>query len=473
MSSPWAIFHRPLPKPLDIRGNFDCLRTGQFSPIAGPVARIYTEGMESQDTLFGSPDAASADAPLAQRQRPTQLADIIGQEHFLNPSFERMIASDKWTGLIFWGPPGTGKTTLATAIAKSTLRPFHTLSAVTSGVKDLREVLEQSKRDYAGGRKAHILFVDEVHRLNKGQQDVLLPFLEEGSIRFIGATTENPSFEINNAIASRSVIFHFERLSEEELIRVLKRAVGTDQVDEEVLVHIAAAADGDARRALTLFEHLKIAKGEDGPIVLEDFDSLKHGRSLYYDKKSEAHYDAISAFIKSVRGSDPDAAVYYLARMLEGGEDPVFVARRLIILASEDIGNANPMGLVVATQALQAVHAIGMPEARIVLSQATTYLACSEKSNRSYVAINTAMDEVRKSGNLEIPMNIRNAPTKAMKQWGYGKGYQYPHDFDGGWRPAQYLPDRLKNRRFYHPTDRGAEHRFREFLKVRGKEETD
>lgn len=418
--------------------------------------------------LFTASVSTSADVPLAQRMRPKELDQVQGQRHFLNERFFRMLDSDKWTGLIFWGPPGSGKTTLATVIANRTQRQFQALSAVTSGVKEIREKLEISKAAFRMGNPAHILFIDEVHRLNKAQQDVLLPYLEEGSARFIGATTENPSFEINNAIASRCVIFHFQPLEDRELMRIILRAA--PELPTALAEKIAAAAIGDARRALTLLEHLQLMVGKDSRVPTdEDWGQLKHSQSLYYDKKSEAHYDTISAFIKSIRGSDPDAAVYYLARMLEGGEDPLFVARRLIILASEDIGNANPAALMIATSAFQATHAIGMPEARIVLAQCVTYLACSDKSNRAYVAIEEAMEVVRQGGSAEIPMHLRNAPTKPMRAWGHGAGYAYPHDYPSGWVRAQYLPDALKTRRFYRPTDRGSEKKFGEFLKQRGK----
>jgi len=343
---------------------------------------------------------------------------------------------------------------------------------VTSGVKDIREVMDISREDVRAGKLAHIMFIDEVHRLNKAQQDVLLPYLEEGAIRFIGATTENPSFEINNAIASRCVVFHFNPLEEEELRSILKRAAARfPNVDDSVLERIAQVSVGDARRALTLLDHLTLAAPPGVKLTANDFEKLTHSQSIYYDKKSEMHYDTISAFIKSVRGSDPDAAVYYLARMLEGGEDPMFVARRLLILASEDIGNASPMGLVLATSTFQAVHAVGMPEARILLAQATTYLASCEKSNRSYMAIEEAIEAVKTTGALEIPYSIRNAPTKAMKEWGYGKDYKYAHDHEGGWTQMQFLPDKLKDRRFYRPSTHGVEKNLAEFLKKRGKSE--
>jgi putative ATPase len=420
-----------------------------------------------QDSLFDQP---SEQSPLAHRMRPKTLDGIEGQSHFLNPRFRQLLSSDQWSGMLFWGPPGCGKTTLANVVAQVTHRPFRTLSAVTSGVKDIREILDLSKRDYRAGRPAWILFIDEVHRLNKAQQDVLLPYLEEGSIRFIGATTENPSFEINNAIASRCTVFRFRALESEPLLRVLKRAVPAGrEVEDAVLQVISKSASGDARKALTLLEHLLLSVESGKPITVGDWESLATAQSVYYDKNAEAHYDTISAFIKSVRGSDPDAAVYYLAAMLEGGEDPLLIARRLVVLASEDIGNANPAALMVASSCFQSVHAIGMPEARIVLAQAATYLACSEKSNRSYLAIEAAMETVRQSGNLEIPYALRNATTSAMKQWGYGKGYQYPHDYPGGWVAAQYLPDAIKGKRFYYPSENGSEKKLQDFLKERGK----
>ncbi len=417
-------------------------------------------------TLF----ANSSESPLAERMRPTGLDSFSGQSHLLTKTFRQMIERDQWTGLIFWGPPGTGKTTLATVIASLSYRPFEALSAVMSGVKEIREVLERSKASVQTGKKATILFLDEIHRLNKAQQDVLLPYLERGWIRLIGATTENPSFAINNAIASRCLVFPFKTHDTPALLTILQRALPKNRVIEnEVLEKIADVSGGDARRALNLLENILIAVSDETPIGLNEFEELRHSQSLYYDKKAEAHYDTISAFIKSVRGSDPDAALYYLARMLEGGEDPAFISRRLIILASEDIGNANPMGLVVATAAHTATETIGMPEARIILSQAVVYLACSEKSNRSYLAIDKAIEKVRETGPLDIPMNIRNAPTQMMKEWGYGKGYRYPHDFPGGWVEQNYLPEKIAGERFYIPSDIGSEKKLEEFLKSRRK----
>ncbi len=377
------------------------------------------------DTLF---DAPSTDTPLAHKVRPKSLEGIEGQEHFLNPRFKQLLSNDQWTGMIFWGPPGCGKTTLAGLVADTTRRPFHTLSAVSSGVKDIREVLDRSKNDHRSGRKAWILFIDEVHRLNKGQQDVLLPFLEEGSIRFLGATTENPSFEINNAILSRCTVFRFNALGEQALLKVLKRAVPEGRsVSAEVLEHLSKAAHGDARKGLTLLESLLLSTDSGREAALSDWESLAIAQSVYYDKKGQAHYDTISAYIKSLRASDPDAAIYYLAAMLEGGEDPLFIARRLVIFASEDVGNANPAGVMLATSCFQAVHAIGMPEARILLAHATTYLACSEKSNRSYLALEEATEEVRKTGSLKAP-SFSN------------------------------------HKRFYQPSNAGSEKKLRDFL---------
>ena len=419
-----------------------------------------------EPTLFSQ---SSSDAPLAQRQRPKTVGEIVGQAHIINDRFQRILTSDRWSGFVFWGPPGTGKTSLAWAIAGRTGRPFHTISAVNSGVKEIRDYLERSFCDFKGGRPGHILFIDEFHRLNKAQQDVLLPFLEQGSIRFIGATTENPSFEVNNAVASRCLIYHFEPLSVEELERIVRRATSPNiSIDAEIPIRIARAANGDGRRALNILENLSLSCGNNR-ITLEDFEKLSHSQSLYYDKHADGHYEAISAFIKSIRGGDPDAAVYYLASMLEAGEDPLFIARRLLILASEDIGNAEPQALVLASATFQAVHATGMPEARIMLSQLSTFLACAPKSNRSYAAINEAIDVVRKTGNLKPPLHILNAPTTLMKEWGYAKGYDYPHDHDCGWVDVQYLPEAIRDKVFYKPTERGAEKIFREILKERGK----
>jgi len=418
-----------------------------------------------QDTLF---ESDRRDAPLAEQNRPSSFDKLVGQSHILIERFDKLLKTNRWSGFIFWGPPGTGKTTLARLIANCTARKFHSLSGVTCGTKEIKEVLDISKRDFRMGQAAHILFLDEVHRLNKAQQDVLLPYLEEGSIKFIGATTENPSFEVNNALSSRSIIFQFKQLEETELLKILKRSCPAHlTLQEGVLEELSRMAGGDARRALNLLESLCLSKSEGESISREDLEFLFSAQSLYYDKHGENHHDTVSALIKSVRGSDPDAALYYLARLLESGEDPLFIARRLVILASEDIGNANPAALMVATSGMQATHAIGMPEARIVLGQVTTYLACSEKSNRSYQGINSAVDEVRRSGHLEIPLFLRNAPTQMMKDLGYGKDYDYPHDHPGAWVKKDYLPEKLREKKFYCPSERGQEKRFKEFLSLR------
>jgi len=415
-------------------------------------------------SLFASD---GTEEPLAQKMRPKSLEDLVGQKHFLNDNFRRLLATDRWVGFIFWGPPGVGKTSLALVIAGLTKRRFHVLSAVTAGVKDIREILDISRKDMQSGRQAHILFVDEIHRLNKAQQDVLLPYLEDGSIRFIGSTTENPSFEVNNAILSRCLTLPFQPLTEEDLICLVRKSEKAAQLTEGAILKIAALSGGDARRCFNLLEYLSLSHLTAEKITEEAIEALAKSQSLYYDRHSDYHHDNISALIKSIRGSDPDAAIYYMARMLEGGEDPVFIVRRLIILASEDIGNANPMALVLATNALTAVHAIGMPEARIVLAQTVTYLACCEKSNRSYMAILEAEKLVKEKRDLQVPMHLRNAPTQAMKQWGHGKNYQYPHNDKRGWVAESYLPDAISTMRFYQPSEHGSEKKIKDFLKAR------
>ena len=421
--------------------------------------------------LFNTPsvEASSHVAPLAERVRPQTLDEVIGQTHLIFPDspFLRSVQSNRIPSMILWGPPGIGKTTLARIVANSTKRPFRQLSAVSSGVKEVREVLK-----FAEGRPGTILFIDEIHRFNKAQQDSLLGSVERGRITLIGATTENPSFEVNAALLSRSQVFVLKPLDFEEVRELLEYAIKKDEIlskrDIELkeLDAIYRIAGGDARKSLTLLEIFVNTHKEDEKVVLLN-DTLMAAAQEHvalYDKSGEQHYDIISAFIKSVRGGDPNAAVYYLAQMLNGGEDVKFIARRLIILASEDIGNANPNALLLANACFQSVNVIGLPEARIILSQATTYLATSEKSNAAYAAINAAMKFVKENPPYSVPLHLRNAPTKMMKSMDYGKGYKYSHDFAGQQGHQEFLPDEVAGTTFYHPKPVGAEVKIRNFL---------
>ena len=375
--------------------------------------------------------------------------------------------------MILWGPPGTGKTTLANIIANQVKLPFHTLSAISAGVKDVREVIGSIRP----GSKA-ILFIDEIHRFNKSQQDALLGAVEKGTITLIGATTENPSFEVNAALLSRCQVYTLNHLTKEQLRSIIDQAVAEDAEMKKIDIDIQESealfnlSGGDARKLLNLFELVIKSFEKEGKSELTDerVIDVAQRKTVLYDKKGEMHYDIISAFIKSIRGSDPNAAVYYLARMIEGGEDVKFIARRLLILASEDIGNANPTALVIANSTFQAVNVIGYPESRILLSQCVTYLACSPKSNASYMAINKAQQEVSRSGDLQVPMAIRNAPTKLMKDQGYGKGYKYAHDYPGGFAEMEFLPEALQNTTFYEPGKNAREEEMRKFLKNRWKD---
>lgn len=413
-------------------------------------------------------------SPLAERMRPSKLSDLVGQEHLVgeNGVLRRAISSGQVPSMILWGPPGTGKTTIANIIANEVKRPFHTLSAISSGVKEVREVIQLAGR----GNKA-ILFIDEIHRFNKAQQDALLGAVEKGVITLIGATTENPSFEVNSALISRSQVYTLNALTKENLLTLVEKALQQDDElkKEEVVLKETEAlfnlSGGDGRKLLNLLE--LVIKGDDGKqkiITDEKVIEAAQRKTVLYDKKGEMHYDVISAFIKSIRGSDPNAAVYYLARMIEGGEDVKFIARRLVILASEDIGNANPTALVMATNAFQAVNMIGYPESRIILSQCVTYLASSPKSNASYMAINQAQSLVQKTGNLPVPMAIRNSPTKLMKDQGYGKGYKYAHDHPGNFVEMEFLPEEIKGMKLYDPGKNAREEELRKFLKARWKE---
>lgn len=413
--------------------------------------------------------------PLAERMRPQRLNEFIGQEHLLgeNKILRRAIESDQLVSMIFWGPPGVGKTTLARIIARETESDFSAKSAVTSGVADLRKVIQQAKANRDMGKRT-ILFIDEIHRFNKAQQDALLHSVEDGTILLIGATTENPSFEVISALQSRCRVYKLESLREEDLNVLVDRALEQDEQLSRLNIHLKSDArslllklsGGDGRNVLTALElAAQLAEPDASEKRIIDRSLIEEAmqrRTLLYDKKGEYHYDVISAFIKSVRGSDPDAAIYWLARMIESGEDPKFIARRLIILASEDIGNADPHALMVATSAFDAITKIGMPEGRIVLAQATTYLASAQKSNAAYLAIDEALKDIRENPPGDVPLHLRNAPTHMMKDFGYAAGYQYPHDF-GGFTEQDYLPADVQ-KIYYRPTTNGIEERIRERL---------
>jgi len=412
--------------------------------------------------------------PLAERLRPKTLDDYIGQEHLVGKGavLRKMIESGNITSLILWGPPGVGKTTLAKIIANTLDRPFFTLSAINSGVKDIREVIEKAKKQQFFSRPNPILFIDEIHRFSKSQQDSLLGAVEDGTITLIGATTENPSFEVISPLLSRCQVYILNHLDKEALLKIVKQASKKDTFLKEKKITIREDqallrfSGGDARKLLNVLE--LVVLGEDSTnIVITDkkvTDRLQRNLAIY-DKKGEMHYDIISAFIKSIRGSDPDAAVYWLARMLEGGEDVKFIARRLLILAAEDVGLANPNALLLAQSTFDAVHKIGPPESRIILSECVIYLATSPKSNSAYEAIDAAIAVVRRTGDLSVPLHIRNAPTKLMKEIGYGKEYKYAHAYDGNFVEQDFLPEEIKKERFYHPQQNASELKILERLK--------
>lgn len=406
--------------------------------------------------------------PLPERMRPQSLDDIIGQTHLLyeNSPFRQMIRQKHIPSMLFWGPPGVGKTTLAQVIAQETKRPFKQISAIQAGVKDIREVI-----GYATEHEGTILFIDEIHRFSKSQQDALLGAVEKGIITLIGATTENPSFEVISALLSRSQVFTLQALTEDEAKLLLKRAISTDaflkqkKIDLQETAALYQLGGGDARKTLALLEIFVNSHSEES-LTITDEGILQAAQThiALYDKAGEQHYDIISAFIKSMRGSNADAAVYWLARMLAGGEDPLFIARRMVILASEDVGNANPNALLLANACFQSVSMIGMPEARIILSQTAIYLATSEKSNASYMAIDKAMQFVNQSPPHPVPLHLRNAPTRLMKELNYGKNYKYSHNFEGKEGNQDYLPEALNNMKFYEPKEIGLEKRIKQFL---------
>ncbi len=419
-------------------------------------------------------------APLAERIRPNTLEGYLSQQHLVGPkgSLTSQLKTGMIPSMLFWGPPGTGKTTLANIIANESGRPFYTLSAVDSGVAAVREVIEKAKKsDTLFSTKNPILFIDEIHRFSKSQQDSLLGAVEKGWITLIGATTENPSFEIIPALLSRCQVYVLEAFSREDLETLLKKAIKEDKLlsskkvklqETEALIRLSG---GDARKLLNILELVILSESSDKVSITNELVMQKAQKNtVLYDKTGEQHYDIISAFIKSIRGSDPNAAVYWLARMIEGGEDIKFIARRMVILASEDIGNANPTALVLANSTFQAVNTIGYPEARIILSQCAIYLATSHKSNASYKAIGEAQQTVRQTGDLSVPLSIRNAPTKLMKQLGYGKEYEYAHKYEGNFVPHEFLPEEIKGTTFYKPGNNPKENALKNYLKQLWKE---
>jgi putative ATPase len=431
-------------------------------------------------SLFGDddfpPPAASdtADAPLAERLRPKSLDEVVGLEDLLGEKkfLRNAIENDRIPSMIFWGPPGSGKTTMARIIAKTTRARFVQFSATSTSIKDIKTLMEEARRGRQARGSKTIVFIDEIHRFNKAQQDAFLPYVEAGDITLIGATTENPSFEVNSALLSRSKVVVIPALEREQVLTILRRAVEHPSVekygialDDPALDFIAATSAGDARQALTSLQLVvETASRDDSPVSVEKVKEILQRRSLMYDKSGEEHYNIISALHKSIRNGDADAAVYWLVRMLEGGEDPMYIARRLVRAASEDIGNADPQALVFGISVQQTVHFLGMPEAGVALAQLVTYLAAAPKSNAAYAGYGEAVREVRQGDNPGVPLHIRNAPTRLMKDLGYGRGYQYAHDFEDQTAAMECLPEALAGRRFYEPKEVGAEAEMKERL---------
>ncbi|HEX8411691.1 MAG TPA: replication-associated recombination protein A [Thermoanaerobaculia bacterium] len=427
------------------------------------------------DDDFPAPAAANtADAPLAERLRPKALDEVVGLEDLLGEKkfLRNAIETDRIPSMIFWGPPGSGKTTLARIIARTTRARFVQFSATSTSIKDIKTLMEEARRARQTRGSKTIVFIDEIHRFNKAQQDAFLPYVEAGDITLIGATTENPSFEVNSALLSRSKVVVIPALEREQVVMILKRAVEHPSVrkfgielDDAALDFVAATSAGDARQSLTSLQLvIETASPEDSPVSVDKIKEILQRRSLMYDKSGEEHYNIISALHKSLRNGDADAAVYWLVRMLEGGEDPMYIARRLVRAASEDIGNADPQALVFAIAVQQTVHFVGMPEGGVPLAQLVTYLAAAPKSNAAYNGYNEAVREVRQGDNPGVPLHIRNAPTRLMKDLGYGRGYQYAHDFEDQTAAMECLPDPLAGRRFYEPKDAGFEREIRERL---------